>query len=237
MRVPKRPAGQENGRCDAAHARLERLLWEHVPEYVSAAHQVHRSWLFAAHVLVPLLGERAAAAGTLVTAPAEFVQALSRAAPGGIVADTDEEGRCVCVLLPDHTHFPVRVLGVTPPVVTVELKPKCGFLPNVRAAQRCAKRSVTRFAMHQRLKVKDGHVSKVRAFEASSAQGVRSPVRAADESVLPAGPVLARARTHAHGALCAVGCAAKQLDGPMRRQAGVWRCWLLWQSPCGEACA
>ena len=166
LRLPKGLASLPSACSDAAHACLERQLWGHIPDYASAVHHAHRSWLFAAHVLVPLLGERAAAAGKLVTAPAEFVQAVSRAV--GVAVDTDEVGRCVGALLPDHAHFSVRASGATPPVVTVELKPKCGFLPQVLSAQQCAKRAVSRFAMHQLLKLKDGHVSKARAWRLSA---------------------------------------------------------------------
>lgn len=167
LRLPKRPTRPPNARGDAVHASLERELWEHIPEYASAVHDAHRSWLFAAHVLVPLLGEHTAAAGTLVSLPAGFVQALAGEASDGVVVDADEQGRCVGVLLPDHTHFPVRAPSGSTPVVTVELKPKCGFLPQLPSPQRCTKRSVTRFAMHQRLKLKDGQVLKARACGAS----------------------------------------------------------------------
>ena len=236
LRLPKRPASRPGARSDAAHARLERLLWQHVPEYAGAAHQAHRSWLFAAHVLVPLLGEREAAAGKLVTAPAQFVRALSRALGDGVVLDAaGEDGRCVGVLLPDHAHFPARALSVTPPVVTVELKPKCGFLPGAESTQQCAKRSVSRFAMHQRLKLKDGHVSKARACGPSTPErSAHKGCSPAGEPILPARPVFARAGAHACCTSRAAGCTAEQLDGPLRRQAGVWRRWLLWQSPRGE---
>ena len=166
LRVPKRAPGRPDACSDAAHARLERQLWEHLPEYARAVHDAHKSWLFAAHVLLPLLGERGAAAGTLVVVPAESAHALSCVAAGGVAVDTDEDGRCVCVLLPDHSRFPWQPSSFSPPAVTVELKPKCGFLPEVLGAQHCAKRFVTRFEMHQHLKLSRGQVPKARASSA-----------------------------------------------------------------------
>ena len=159
LRVPKRATGRPDACSDAAHARLERELWEHLPEYACAARDAHKSWLFAAHVLLPLLGERGAVAGMLVVVSAESVQALSCVAAGGVAVDSDEDGRCVCVLLPDHSRFRWQPPSFAPPVVTVELKPKCGFLPEVLSAPHCAKRFVTRFEMHQRLKLERGQVT------------------------------------------------------------------------------
>ena len=236
LRLPKRATGRPDACSDTAHARLERQLWEHLPEYTRAAHDAHKSWLFAAHVLLPLLGEREAAAGTLVAVPAESVRALSCVAAGGVAVDMDEAGRCVCVLLPDHSRFPRQPSSFAPPVVTVELKPKCGFLPEVLAAPQSAKRFVTRFEMHQRLKLERGQVSKARDSSARvqprCACGLtrrRTPA----ESVLSAGLVLARARTHASSVSCVVRCAAKQFDCPRQWQAGVRRRRLFWQSSHG----
>ena len=237
LRMPKRATGGPDACGDAAHARLDRQLWEHLPEYSCAAREAHKSWLFAAHVLLPLLGERGAAAGTLVAVPAEFVRSLSSDVAGGVAVDTDEGGRCVCVLLPDHSHFPRPPSSFAPPVVTVELKPKCGFLPQVLSAQQCAKQLVTRFEMHQRLKLERGQVSKARASSARAQPRAASPLTRSltpAESVLSAGPVLARAATHADSASCALRCAAKQFDCSCRRQAGVRRRRLLWQSSPGE---
>ena len=179
LRLPKRLAGRSNACSDAAHAWLERQLWGHIPEYARAVHPAHRSWLFAAHVLVPLLGERAAAAGKLVTAPAEFVQALSGLLGDGVALETGREGRCVGALLPDHAHFPVRALSVTPPAVTVELKPKCGFLPQALSAPQYVKRTVSRFAMHQLLKLKEGRVSKARAWRLGAPEAQKHSTHAA----------------------------------------------------------
>ena len=237
LRVPKRAAGRPDACSDAAHARLERQLWEHLPEYARAAHDAHKSWLFSANVLLPLLGERGAAAGTLVVLPTESARALSCSAAGGVAVDTDEDGRCVCVLLPDHSRFSWQLSSFASPVVTVELKPKCGFLPEVLPAKHCAKRFVTRFEMHQRLKLSCGQVPKARASSARAQPRLASclmrPLIPA-ESLLSAGSFFARAGTHARSASCSSRCAAEQLDRPRGRQASVWRCWLLWQSPPGE---
>ena len=148
---------------DASHDALERELWAHVPGFSSAGAPVQRAWLFAAHVLSPLL-DFTAGVGTLVRLPAEFVRHVeTRLAlvPGALGSDT---GRTVWAqLLPDHACLQPLV-ACDAPVFVMELKPKCGFLPAAAAVGAdSVKRHTSRFALHQRLKLAQGRIHQARA--------------------------------------------------------------------------
>ncbi len=174
LRLPK--AGTAPG-TDAKHAALERELWQHLPGFVSAAHEAARNWAFVAHVLAPLLGgERYATAGTLVAVTSEFLRGVARCAscqgrglgePSAFAVGTD--GSAIGVLLPDYTVFGAPTADsrlVAPgaaPVLSVEIKPKCGFLPQTPAVHECAKRHLSRFVMMQHLKAARGHIGAVRS--------------------------------------------------------------------------
>ncbi len=165
-------------RGDADVHNLDVELWaHHLPRFSNASH-VERSWLFAAHVLVPLLG-RHASAGRLVRLPAEFVQAVGArlgssdgALPRALAIDAS--GGCLAILLPDNAFLPAlpAVCGVPAPVFAVEIKPKCGFLPSVATVDaRSAKCRLSRFALHQRLKLAQGKVEEVRRQQALAIRG------------------------------------------------------------------
>eukprot|EP00897_Mesotaenium_endlicherianum_P004428 jgi/Mesen1/4012/ME000211S03195 len=53
-----------------------------------------------------------------------------------------------------------------PPTICIELKPKAGFLPTAATIARAnrAKKAVSRFAMHQHLKLSMGEVGLLRLF-------------------------------------------------------------------------
>jgi inositol-pentakisphosphate 2-kinase len=149
-------------RDDPSHKALERELWAHLPGFSSAVAPVQRTWLFAAHVLSPLL-DFTSGAGTLVQLPAEFVRGIEASLalqPGSLGSDT---GPTVwAMLLPDHAHLP-PLLACDAPVFVVELKPKCGFLPTAPAVGAgSVKRHTTRFALHQRLKLAQGRIQQAR---------------------------------------------------------------------------
>jgi inositol-pentakisphosphate 2-kinase len=174
LRLPKAVAAQGT---DAKHAALERELWQHVPGFVSAAHEAERNWAFVAHVLAPLLGgERYAAAGTLLAVTSAFLSGLARCAScqGTRIGETGTfavgmDGSAIGVLLPDHTVFGAPtadsrlVAAGAAPVLSVEIKPKCGFLPQTPAVHECAKRHLSRFVMMQHLKAARGQVGAVRS--------------------------------------------------------------------------
>lgn len=137
---------------------LECELWGHLPGFAGATGAA-RSWLFARHVLAPLLGCASTTAGTLVRPPATFLRLLeSRLGPGCPRLAGE------AVLLPDLANLQPWRAGTSPapPVFAVELKPKCGFLPQAAAVEpRSVKRHSSRFQLHQRLKLAHGRVTQL----------------------------------------------------------------------------
>lgn len=151
---------------DSVHDALELELWAHVSGFREAATQAERSWLFAKHVLAPLLDFRDGV-GTLVDLPPVFLQELEsrlELPPGALGSRT--ESKRWAVLLPDHTHMPPSV-GCTAPVFVVELKPKCGFIP-FAVPEGSVKLRTTRFALHQRLKLAQGRIKQARTGHCAS---------------------------------------------------------------------
>lgn len=153
--------------ADSVHDALERELWAHVPGFSQAVTPVERCWLFASHVLSPLLDFRAGA-GALVQLPTVFLRQvesrldLPLGSLGSLTGHT-----CWAILLPDHTYLPPRV-GCTAPVFVVELKPKCGFLPTAASVPAdSVKRYASRFSLHQQLKLAQGRIKQARATIAS----------------------------------------------------------------------
>jgi inositol-pentakisphosphate 2-kinase len=149
--------------ADAEHDSLELRLWGHLPGFSKAAQDdLQRSWLFATHVLVPLLGSRHACAGRLVRLPAAFTAVLDERLSALLVSPP---GSRLGVLLPDVCHFEG---AANAPTYTVELKPKCGFLPGASTVGAASvKRLLSRFSLHQRLKLAQGRISQARPFQPS----------------------------------------------------------------------
>ena len=149
---------------DTCCSALDAELWSHLPGYAAADSSAERAWLFAVHVLVPLLGERHASAGELVRLPVKFVRRIERrfAACCGTVELKLES---VAALLNDAAclgRLSCVPLAACRPVYAVELKPKCGFLPTAETVgATCLKRRVSRFALQQRWKLAQGLVAQV----------------------------------------------------------------------------
>ncbi|KAK7842717.1 inositol-pentakisphosphate 2-kinase [Quercus suber] len=75
--------------------------------------------------------------------------------------DTDCDS---ALLMSDHSLFPGTLKGV--PCIFVEIKPKCGFLPCSRfiSEANADKRIISRFRMHQTLKLHQGEISELSEY-------------------------------------------------------------------------
>ena len=157
LRVPRGEAAEQ---ASEGEEELERELWGHLPGFAVAT-QAARSWLFARHVLAPLLGCPCAAAGARVRPPADFLRRLeSRLGPGCPRLGGE------AVLLPDLAFLrPQAGPAPAPPVFALELKPKCGFLPLAASVEEgSVKRRRSRFELHQRLKLAQGRVTQLSEY-------------------------------------------------------------------------
>ncbi|CAN1323354.1 Inositol-pentakisphosphate 2-kinase [Linum perenne] len=143
----------------------ERLMWEETRELVASPNKEAAERHFAQFVMGPLLGPKHVDAGVLVSVSREFHKCVEkkliglRPASRVDAAKVDAERDSV-VIMSDHTLFPRGNCEVGP-CISVEIKPKCGFLPvsSFIAERNAVKKSTTRFRMHQALKLRNKEAS------------------------------------------------------------------------------
>lgn len=126
----------------------------------------------------PLIGRRLVHAGELVPLAPAFVDAVSTAIaplrPAHRAAHGLDRSAAFALLLPNFSS-PDRVLSgalastssprLRAPSLSVEIKPKCGFLPASAAVcpvKGALKRATSRFQLHQYLKVQSGKYARAR---------------------------------------------------------------------------
>lgn len=149
-------------------SKQECLLWD---ELISAPSREMAEHLYIKNVLSPLLGSDNVDAGVRVFVGKEFLESVERNVlskrPSWRVNDAKTNTECVsALLLSDLSHFPGSVLNKEF-CITVEIKPKCGFLPvsDFIADENSVKKSISRFKMHQALKFHQGKISEVSEYD------------------------------------------------------------------------
>ncbi|XP_054798298.1 inositol-pentakisphosphate 2-kinase isoform X3 [Prosopis cineraria] len=170
MRISKAPkSGSQVVNSPAALTEHERLLWKDIDELVSSSKEAVGK-LFVQHVMKPLLGPQYVDAGMNVLVSREFLGTVEknftcqRPAFRVDTAQIDMHSDSV-LLMSDHSLFPHGSLEASP-CISVEIKPKCGFLPLSRfiSDETAIKKSVTRFKMHQSLKLHQGAISELSQY-------------------------------------------------------------------------
>ncbi|CAL5205374.1 unnamed protein product [Lathyrus oleraceus] len=143
----------------------ERYLWKDVDELISSPDNEIASQLFVLHVMKPLLGSKFVDAGMHVQVSRGFFESVEKNVilqrPAWRVDTAQVDMRCDYVLvMSDHSLFDHGNLESSP-CISVEIKPKCGFLPVSRfvSEETAIKKRVTRFEMHQALKLNQGEIS------------------------------------------------------------------------------
>ncbi|XP_027354629.1 inositol-pentakisphosphate 2-kinase-like isoform X2 [Abrus precatorius] len=168
MRIRKAPrngAEAMSKRSPSAMTAHERLLWKDVHQLISSPDNEIACQLFVHHVMKPLLGSKFVDAGMLVRVSREFLELVEKNVicqrPAWRV-DTAQVNmhRDSVLLMSDHSLFTHGNPGSIP-CISVEIKPKCGFLPLSRFISEgtAIKRRITRFQMHQALKLHQGEIS------------------------------------------------------------------------------
>ncbi|KAH0744693.1 hypothetical protein KY290_032686 [Solanum tuberosum] len=172
LRIQKVPRNEsECGHDYSGLNKQECLLWEEFNEIVSAPTREIAQHYFVQHVMCPLLGSRHVEAGTSIHVTPEFLEAVEnnvlQQRPAWRVDATKVNPLCDSVMLmSDLSVFP---LGMCKEAcsISVEIKPKCGFLSQSEfiTEDNDIKRSVTRFKMHQALKLNQEKISEVSAYD------------------------------------------------------------------------
>ncbi|TQD96102.1 hypothetical protein C1H46_018245 [Malus baccata] len=172
MRLQKaRINGSKASNSPTALTAHELLLWKDVDDIVATSNKELACQLYVKHVMSPLLGSAYVDAGTRVPVSREFLESVEKNVisqrPASRVDATKVDTQSDTVLLmSDHSLFP-RVTQEVEPCISVEIKPKCGFLPSSKFIDEgnSIKRSITRFRMHQALKFHDGEVSEYSEYD------------------------------------------------------------------------
>ncbi|MQL86117.1 hypothetical protein Taro_018640 [Colocasia esculenta] len=140
----------------------EQLLWKDVDGLAGCTSEEVAGQLFALHVMSPLLGPQHVDPGAHVLVSKEFLQSVEKnildQRPSWRVDAAKVNTSCdSALLMSDHSFFPHGDLKESA-CIAVEIKPKCGFLPLSKFIRRenVVKTSVTRFKMHQTLKLHEG---------------------------------------------------------------------------------
>ncbi|KAK9165462.1 hypothetical protein Scep_000653 [Stephania cephalantha] len=166
IRIQKSP--RSTAKCTAETSTLsthENLLWK---EYImSSTSKEISQLLFVQNVMVPLLGSEHVDPGMHVPVSRVFLEAVEKNILGQRPPWRVEGGKVntlsdTALLISDHSIFPHGGHQETR-CISIEIKPKCGFLPCSRfiAEDNDTKRCITRFQMHQVLKLHQGEISQL----------------------------------------------------------------------------
>ncbi|CAL9206767.1 inositol-pentakisphosphate 2-kinase IPK1-like isoform X1 [Musa acuminata AAA Group] len=148
----------------------ERLMWKDIGELAESTSKDVAATAFIDHVMRNLLDSNHVDAGILVHVSKEFLEAVegnikSQRPPWRVDASKIDVLCESAFLISDHSI----IIG-TPKhdfCIAVEIKPKCGFLPSSEyiAEKNAVKRHVTRFKMHQFLKLHQGEISQISGYD------------------------------------------------------------------------
>ncbi|XVE94663.1 hypothetical protein REPUB_Repub02eG0028100 [Reevesia pubescens] len=164
MRIQKsQRKGKSGVTGNGALTTYEQLLWRENEEITASPNREIVQQLYVKHVMSPLLGPKHVDAGMRVFVTKEFLKAVEKNVTcqrpvWRVDSSQVDSNRDSALIISDHSIFPNGTLKGS---ITVEIKPKCGFLPISRfiAEENAVKRTVTRFRMHQALKLHNQEIS------------------------------------------------------------------------------
>ncbi|CAL9202444.1 unnamed protein product [Musa hybrid cultivar] len=148
----------------------ERLVWRDIGELVECTSKDVAARAFIQHVMSNPLDSKHVDAGILVHVSKEFLEAVegnikSQRPPWRVDASKIDVLHESALLISDHS-----IISGTPKhdlCIAVEIKPKCGFLPSSEyiVEANAVKKHVTRFKMHQFLKLHQGKISQISLYD------------------------------------------------------------------------
>ncbi|KAM0932891.1 putative inositol-pentakisphosphate 2-kinase [Dioscorea sansibarensis] len=149
----------------------EKLVWAAIGEPVESASKKIIQQAFVMTVLNPLLGSEHMDVGMHVSVSSEFLKIIEKNVhnkrPAWRVDAAEIDLLCdSALLMSDHSIFPSGA-SKEGSCISVEIKPKCGFLPcsDCISEANTIKKSVTRFKMHQFLKLHKKEVSQMSKYD------------------------------------------------------------------------
>ncbi|KAL9234308.1 hypothetical protein vseg_009193 [Gypsophila vaccaria] len=146
------------------------VLWEDAA-FIRTPDKEIAEQLFVQCVMSPLLGPEFVDPGLRILVSREFLESIEKnvlyqrpvwrvdAAKVNLCTDS-------VLLMSDHSVFPYSAIKGEP-CISVEIKPKCGFLPSSSfiVDKNAFKKNVTRFKMHQFLKLKELKISQLSEYD------------------------------------------------------------------------
>ncbi|CAJ1972470.1 unnamed protein product [Sphenostylis stenocarpa] len=189
IRIRKAPKNglQSNGvsvRNSIALTPHELVIWKDAHQLISSSDKDIADQLYVEHVMKPLLGSNFVDAGVfmlnafdafmLVLVTRHFLELVEKNVtcyrPVWRVDAARVDTHCdFGLLMSDHSLFAhAEISSISSsqgpsPCLSIEIKPKCGFLPMSRFISKgnAIKRRITRFEMHQTLKLLQGEISQL----------------------------------------------------------------------------
>uniref|UniRef100_A0A1J3DDH9 Inositol-pentakisphosphate 2-kinase n=1 Tax=Noccaea caerulescens TaxID=107243 RepID=A0A1J3DDH9_NOCCA len=149
----------------------EQLVWRENKELISSPNKEALEQRYVMNVITPLLGPKHVDAGIRVSVSKEFLQSVDKKVtkqrpPWRVNAANVDTSHDSALILNDHSLFS-RGISSGGDCFSVEIKPKCGFLPTSGfiSEDNLLKRSVSRFKMHQILKLEHNEISEVSEYD------------------------------------------------------------------------
>ncbi|XP_057965131.1 inositol-pentakisphosphate 2-kinase-like [Malania oleifera] len=146
-------------------------LWKDANDIVSSPTKDIAGQLYVQNVMSPLLGSKHVDSGMRVRVSRDFLESVEKNVlsqrPTWRVDAAKINTLCdSALLMSDHSVFCQGTVKGEPSI-SIEIKPKCGFLPFSRfiAEGNDIKRSVSRFRMHQLLKLHHKEISQISEYD------------------------------------------------------------------------
>lgn len=150
----------------------EQLLWKEHKELISSPNKEVVEQRYVKDVIIPLLGPKHIDPGVRVSVTKEFLESVDKKVtkqrpPWRVNAANVDTSHDSALILNDHSLFSQGATSGGGDCLSVEIKPKCGFLPTSRfiSDENKLKRSVSRFKMHQLLKLEHNEISEVSEYD------------------------------------------------------------------------
>nr|XP_043613161.1 inositol-pentakisphosphate 2-kinase-like [Erigeron canadensis] len=170
VRKLKRNAS-EYEKAPSVLSKHECLIWKDVGELLSAPTKDVANHMYAQLVMCPLLGSQHVDAGVRVMVSKEFLESLHNDVLLERPSWRVDSGRIdylrdSAILMSDHSIFP-HAVHEKEICISVEIKPKCGFLPISRyiREENSAKKRISRFKLHQILKFHQRKVPQISEYD------------------------------------------------------------------------
>ncbi|KAL8256287.1 hypothetical protein R6Q59_031354 [Mikania micrantha] len=149
----------------------ERLVWKEVGDLLSASTKDVANHKYAHLVMCPLLGSQHVDPGVRVLVTKGFLELIHN----GVLLERPswrvDNGRVntlldSAILMSDHSIFQ-HAVHEEEVCISVEIKPKCGFLPTSRfiREENEAKKRISRFKLHQILKFHQRKISQISEYD------------------------------------------------------------------------